>query len=127
MFKVFRIYTDLDNIKTCFIDKRNGKRVTNSLSEKKLVCLKETNNGEFSEIKLFVVKGSKNSDEYFFYLAEAILESLQVKLMHLKQLQNEPKAERRFVFLLGKLIKCESSDMYDSIISEYKSFSFFYV
>lgn len=118
----FLIYTDLDEIKTCFYDKRNGQMINDSEREKIFVCLKS---GEDGKIKFYVKRGNMDTEDYYFYFAETILESVQDKFAHLHELRSNAKTGRRFLFLITKLLKCETTDEYITIIANYKSNSFF--
>ena len=120
VIKSIEVYTNLNEIKTCFRDKRSGKVISNSEREKKFACLKED-----AKIKFCSRIGTSDSDEYYFFLSEVILEALQSKLPQLKNLNVNAKIQRHFVFVVNKLLKSHSKTDYISIVSDYKSFSLF--
>ncbi len=124
LMKRIKLYTGLKELKTSFNYKKSGKIILNSERNKKFVCLKETIKEDDYEIKFFVEQGNEDSCDYYFYLAETILDNLKIKLSHLKSLQGDAKIERRVVFLLTRLLKCQSPEQYESVISDYKSFRF---
>lgn len=120
VMRSIEVYTNLNEIKTCFQDKRSGEVISNSEREKKFVSLKEDRT-----IKFCARKGTDDSDEYYFCLSEVILEALQSKLPQLKNLNVNAKIQRHFVFVVNKLLKSHAKTDYNSIVSDYKSFSLF--
>lgn len=111
------IYTGLKEIRTCFRDKRTGQVISNSEQEKKFFCLKED-----GKIKFYSIYGSEDSDEYYFMLSEVILEALISKQPNLKKLNHYLKIDRRFLYVVNKMLKSKSTTNYKSIILDYKSF-----
>ena len=111
------IYSGLKEIRTCYRDKRTGKVIANSEQERKFFCLKEDD-----KIKVCSIEGSEESDEYYLQLSETILDALQSKSPQFKQLLDYTKIERRFMFVLNKLLKSSSITNYKSIISDFKAF-----
>lgn len=110
-------YINLKEIRTCYRNKLTGEVIANSEQEEKFVWLKDDN-----KMKFIVKKENRNSNEYYIFLSEVVLEALKSKLTNLKELKCDSKLIG-FMFALIKLLKCHSNTRSNNraIISDYKS------
>ena len=117
VLKSFRVLWQ-ENITTEVHDQRIGKVVSGRRLQKKFSCVKSK-----EVIKVFARNDQKETDDFYFYLAECILESLLPLSKSLESLHGIRLA--KFGFTISKLLKSESFSEYSQIISSHESISFF--
>lgn len=104
-----------ENITTEVFDQRTSQVVNGRKLQKKFSCLKSKD-----VIKVFARNDQRETYDFYFYLAECILESL---LPFSKSLHGIRLG--KFGITIFKLLKCESISEYSQIISSHESISFF--
>ena len=114
-----------EGMKTAIFYKQSEEIVPGSQQEKKFASLKDKTSGK---LKFYAKEDQFETNGFYFFLAKVILDALIVKLPHLKALQSsdsESTDKSVFIHYMTELLKCKSALRYKSIISDFKSFSFF--
>ena len=127
LLQSLEVHMNSKGMKTAIYYNRSEQVVPGSQQEKKFASLKDKTSGK---LKFYAKEDQFETNDFYFFLAKVILDALIVNLPHLKALQSNDSESRDksvFIHYMTELLKCKSTIRYKSIISDFKSFSFFNV
>lgn len=112
VFGKIEIHVALKKMVTGIYDKRSESFRENYEREKHFACSREEST---QTIRLYCKESEINTDDFYFYLGELILDALFAELPDVALFKTNDERKRRFLFELIKLLRFESFSDLDPI------------